>query len=244
MFLLNLKLRYCFFQIKVFFIDRTFATIHLRGHFHFARMSPGARIRMLRIILGVSREDFCAKHEINLNTLISIELDRLKISAKQMNKIISAFDKEGLHVEALWIMEAKGAAPTRLLNEVDPQGSTFLENWASFFKNNRNAVITHVKNDAMEPFYESGDWVGGVWHTAPHLLLGRRCIVLHEGQFHLGTLYYHRDTFSLTPANPQVHYVYTSFSPQSARIAEVLWHIRKHSHQIPELATLDIASHS
>jgi transcriptional regulator with XRE-family HTH domain len=78
-------------------------------------MSPGERIRMLRIILGISREDFCKKYCINFNTLTSIELDRLKISAKQLGKIIDAFVKEGLYIGALWIMEAKGTPPTRML---------------------------------------------------------------------------------------------------------------------------------
>lgn len=220
-------------------------------------MSPGARIRMLRIILGRSREDFCTAHDINLNTLISIELDRLKISPKQMAKIIEAFCQEGLYVEESWIMDAVGTPPSRLTTPVENADGCFLERWASFFGHNRNAIITQVRTSAMEPFYVEGDLVGGLWHPSPQLLLGRRCIAQIDNVLHIGTLLLHNTNtvhlnmthvqtplpahamFSLAPTNTQVHHTHTIFAYNSARIAEILWHIRKHSHQIPELASLD-----
>ena len=94
-------------------------------------MSAGERIRMLRIILGISREDFCKKYHINFNTLTSIELDRLKISAKQLGKIIDAFVQEGIYVSGLWIMEAKGSSPTRMLPSNPAAQEDFLENFCT-----------------------------------------------------------------------------------------------------------------
>jgi transcriptional regulator with XRE-family HTH domain len=205
-------------------------------------MSPGERIRMLRIILGISREDFCKKYDINFNTLTSIELDRLKISSKQLEKIIQAFVKEGVYIGALWIMEAKGSPPTRRLPQNPRAQEDFLENWARFFEDNRNAVIYQVKGDHMEPFYSCDDLVGGAWNSAPHMLLGKRCIVQHNQNLHLGVLFHHKDIFSLIPANPQNHHTNVLFSMNTVRIAEVLWHIRKQSYQIPEIATLDMMS--
>jgi hypothetical protein len=195
---------------------------------------------MLRIVLGISREDFCTHHNINFNTLTSIELDRLKLSSKQLQKIIGAFLKEGLHVDALWIKEAKGIAPTRFLPQAHYQEGSMLENWARFFNDSRKSVILQIKSNEMEPFYSEGDLVGGIWHTAPHLLLGKRCIVRLEHQMSVGTLFYHNDLYSLVPSNTQMHHNHLVFQLHAAHIAEVLWHIRKHSHQIPELSSLEI----
>ena len=206
----------------------------------FINLSPGARIRMLRIVLGISREDFCATHDINFNTLTSIELDRLKLSSKQLRKIVDAFDKEGLHVDEIWIREAKGVAPTRLLPQVFQQEGSILENWGRFFSDSRQSVILHVKGSEMEPFYSEGDFVGGIWHTAPHLLLGKRCIAKIETQMYLGTLFYHNELYALVPSNSQMHHTHVIFSIHTASLAEVLWHIRKHSHQIPELSSLEV----
>ena len=203
-------------------------------------MSPGERIRMLRIIIGISREDFCKKYYINFNTLTSIELDRLKISAKQLGKIMDAFCKEGLYITALWIMEAKGVPPTRRFPAHGTSQDDFLEKWARFFEDNRNTIIHQIKSDHMEPFYSRDDLVGGAWNSAPHTLLGKRCIVEHNQKVYLGVLFHHKDVFSVIPSNPQNHNSNILFPINSVRIAEVLWHIRKQSYQIPEISTLSM----
>jgi transcriptional regulator with XRE-family HTH domain len=203
-------------------------------------MVPGERIRMLRIILGISREDFCKKYGINFNTLTSIELNRSKISSKQLTKIIEAFLSEGVYVEKLWIMEAKGNPPTRMLIHTPQAQGDFLENWARFFEDNRNAVIHQIKGDHMEPFYSADDLVGGLWNSAPNFLLGKRCIVQYNQVLYLGILFHHKDVFSLTPVNPKNHHTNVLFPMNAVRVAEVFWHIRKQSYQIPEIASLEM----
>ncbi len=195
---------------------------------------------MLRIVLGISREDFCATHDINFNTLTSIELDRLKLSSKQLQKIIDAFRKEGLHVDEVWIREAKGIAPTRFLPQAYHQEGSILENWARFFSDSRKSVMVKLKSNEMEPFYSEGDFVGGIWHTAPHLLLGKRCIAKIESQMYVGTLFYYNELYSLVPSNSQMHHNHIIFQTHTASVAEVFWHIRKHSQQIPELSSLEM----
>ena len=145
-------------------------------------------------------------------------------------------------MDALWIKEAKGIAPTRFLPQTRYQEGSMLENWARFFTDSRKSVILQIKSNEMEPFYSEGDLVGGIWHTAPHLLLGKRCIVKLDSQMYVGTLFYHSELYSLVPSNAQMHHNHLVFQIHVAHIAEVLWHIRKHSHQIPELSSLEINS--
>lgn len=202
-------------------------------------MSPGARIKMLRIVLGLSRETFCARHNININTLTSIEIDRLKLSSKQLSKLKNAFEKEGLYVEPLWIKDAKGPAPTRFLAPIDRRPWRFLEDWAASISRNKDFVMTQVRDDSMEPFYFAGDLVGGFWSAKVEELLGKRCIVDWSGRFHLGALFCAQRTFFLAPANTKSSNVHISFQSPPARVAEVLWHIRKEAHPVPELAALE-----
>lgn len=205
-------------------------------------MSPGARIRVLRIILGISREGFCKKHDINFNTLTSIEVDRLKISIKQYKKIVGAFQAEGIYVERAWLEDGKGPAPSRFLSHIQQDRSSFLEVWSRGFSNNKNAVSLQVNGDFMEPFYSSGDYVGGIWHNSPHMLLGKKCIVKFEREQHIGVLFQYKDFFSLAPANVNLHHAHIIFKINDIRITEVLWHIRRHSHQTPEVSLLSQGS--
>jgi hypothetical protein len=221
-------------------------------------VSPGARVRLLRIVLGVSREVFCRTHGINLNTLVSIELDRLKISQKQMQKLLAAFAREGLNIDEAWIREARGQLPARLARP-DMLPEQWLEGWARFFCDHRNAVLATVQGSAMEPFYSHGDLVGGLWHDNPTKLSGRRCIVqmtpasrfpgsnpqpnasLMVDGLQIGLLLVHEGVFSLMPSNtsPAVSYRPLSFVLSQARVAEIVWHIHRPMQQIPELGPLE-----
>lgn len=202
--------------------------------------TPGIRIRMLRVLLGISREAFCERYGMSLSTLTSIELNRLKASPKQVDRIIKAFSEEKLQVSSTWIMKGKGNEPTRFLEPIPTTSGDHLESWARcFFSHTRHMAITQVKGDGMEPFYSAGDLVGGLWNSAPQMLLGKRCIVLWEGQIHIGTLLCCKNMFSLTPSNIGVYHGHLVFYAHEARVAEIVWHIRKHSHRIPELMALE-----
>lgn len=194
---------------------------------------------MLRIILGISRDNFCLRHCINFNTLTSIELDRLKISGKQLKKIVEAFAKDGLHVNPAWITDGKGEPPSRMLLPDQSAYGQFLENWAHFFTNHEQSVITLIHEDYMEPYYAAGDLVGGTWHVYPEFLVGKRCIVLLDKQLHVGIFFQDKNSGTLIPANSKLASKQVIFPLINAKIAEISWHINKGCHQIPELSALE-----
>lgn len=203
-------------------------------------MTPGMRIRMMRVILGLSRESFCSRHGINFNTFTSIELDRLKISKKQIQKIIQAFGKEGLYTDEPWLMDGLGQGPTRFLEKAEVSPQDILEKWVyNFFINSRKTLITTIKNDAMEPFFSEGDLVGGGWGLSAKKLLGKRCLVFLEGHFYVGTLFQCGSHFFLMPSNNKAYDSPIIFCESNAQVAEILWHIRRQSHQIPEFSILE-----
>ena len=96
-----------------------------------------------------------------------------------------------------------------------------------------------ASGESMEPFYSSGDLVGGFWAAKVEDLVGKRCIVEWSGKFHLGALFCAQRTFFLAPSNTKSSHVHISFQSPPARVAEVLWHIRKEAHPVPELAVLE-----
>lgn len=208
----------------------------IRYHIQRVLMSPGERIRFLRRMTVRSREEFCHRHSLNYHTLASLELDRLKPSAKQVNRIIQALHDDGLQVTASWILEARGDPPSRHPQQLPLMQGSFLMNWARFFQDHRWAVMHVVQGDHMEPFYSSHDVVGGVWSNAPHLLVGKKCIVQYHHRLYVGVLFLQRQLFAINPTNPKAPYPHVALPPQSAQVAEIVWHVKHAAFHVPESA--------
>jgi transcriptional regulator with XRE-family HTH domain len=190
-------------------------------------LSVGSRIKTLRTMLGMSRENFCQRHDINFNTLTSIELDRMKVSVKQLNNFIRAFAKEGICIQECWLKEGSGTPPEKSTQSIQldkKETHSFLQQWAKFFDQHQDSVVLQIKDPFMEPFYWEGDFVGGVWSSTPYLLLGKRCLAQVDEKFHVGTLHYTEDNFILAPSNSNDIAVLTNSPP----VAEILWHVRYH----------------
>ncbi len=204
-------------------------------------VSPGTRIKMLRILLNLSRDDFCKRHNLNFNTITSIELNRLKLSSKQLGKILHAFHQEGIAVEESWIRDAQGTPPSHSFCGYPSSQENILKEWTRSFLQSRHTIIATVSGKSMEPFYEDGDLVGGIWNTNPHSLIGKRCIVQVQSELHVGILLRNREDFMLVPNNTTQSFQIIPFSPLSCRAAEILWHIKRQGHLIPDTNTFAMA---
>ena len=203
-------------------------------------VSPGTRIKMLRILLNLSRDDFCKRHNLNFNTVTSIELDRLKLSSKQLKKILHAFHQEGISVEESWIRDAKGTPPSHSFCGYPSSQENILREWTRSFLQSRHTIIATVSGKSMEPFYEDGDLVGGVWNTNPHSLIGKRCIVQIKAILHVGILLRNREDFILVPHNTTQSFQIIPLLQSSCRIAEILWHIKHQGHLISDVTNLSM----
>lgn len=198
------------------------------------QVSPGTRIKMLRILLNLSRDDFCKRHNLNFNTVTSIELNRLKLSSKQLSKILHAFHQEGISVEESWIRDAQGTPPSHSFCGYPSSQENILKEWMRSFLQSRHTIIATVSGKSMEPFYEEGDLVGGIWNTSPHSLIGKKCIVQVQSSLHVGILLRNREDFMLVPQNTTQSFQILPLSPTSCRVAEILWHIKRQGHLIPD----------
>lgn len=147
---------------------------------HGTSQTPGMYVRILRVLLGLSREEFCKQYDININTLTSIELDRIVISKKQKEKLAQAFTAEGLTLSEKWLEEA----PQLLIPEF--QHTLSIEHFFSLFPKQK-CLNTYVADTTFLPFYDIGDFLYGV--SKPYdLCLQQFCLVEKTDQNIIGML--------------------------------------------------------
>jgi DNA-binding transcriptional regulator YiaG len=123
----------------------------------------GTRLQAIRGFLRLPRETFAQRHGIPAVTLKAWELSKSTISNTHMSKLLNALEKEGIHCSTEWLLEGKGASPF-LAREGQSNGtlSGIYAEQDCFLKNNPQSLIQTVPDMAMSPYFEKGDYVGGV----------------------------------------------------------------------------------
>lgn len=136
----------------------------------------GRRIRHCRRLTGLSRKEFCERHNLAVNTYSLWERGEVTITEKNVLFCTQAFLSEGIHCSSQWLLHEEGQKPEmissnnrhapekffeRAFDNVSPEISTFLDVKA-YQRNNPGAVVHQVKNKAMLPFIRVGDFVGGI----------------------------------------------------------------------------------
>jgi transcriptional regulator with XRE-family HTH domain len=212
----------------------------------------GERLRRARILAGIStRREFEKKYQVSANTLQGWEQGKNPLSKKGAKRIIEALKLEGLLCSMEWLMDGKGMPPRpfEMLNSdasaardiesaitsVNLNEETAIYQELQVFKShNPNPIIITVSDDSMNPYYHTGDYIGGTRLTnaediAPYL--GRACIVelsdhtivpryLHEGS--------EEGTYTLSCTNHQSrNSPLTVFNTTILSAAPILWHRRK-----------------
>jgi len=154
----------------------------------------GSRIRHCRRLTGLTRKEFCDRHNLAVNTLSSWERDEVTISEKTALQCIQAFFDEGLNCTSAWLLREEGDDPTVLYSNnrnlpekfferdfanVSPEISAFLD-VKSYQKNNPGCIVHQIKNKAMLPYIKVGDFVGGMPLDKDKIHQGHREICIIE----------------------------------------------------------------
>ncbi len=156
------------------------------------------RLKTARILTGLSRKEFCKEHDFSLSTLEAWESGRNPLTLKGAKKVVDCLKSSGIYCSVDWIMEEVGLAPRTLvemqsgllpakdipasansLKELfDPEIVVLKE--AAYFRHlNPYAHVALVVDDAMEPYFSRGDYVGGIYQNGLALkkLFYKTCIV-------------------------------------------------------------------
>lgn len=206
--------------------------------------NPAERLKYIRKLLGVTRAYLQEKYELPEITLKSWENARIKVSSVGVSRCVEIYRKEGLIVSEDWIMDGIGLDPviqssindyflssTSINNEeLEHDDEMLMMRDANLFKESySNAVVMLVSSDEMEPYYKSGDYVGGKARIGTEIetAINKNCIIfLSNGErFFRRLIKNSSGGYNLVCLNPNPM---TSepvlFNVDISKVAPVIWH--------------------
>ncbi len=215
----------------------------------------GRRIRIAITQCGLKLPLFGRKYKIALSHLYALEKEERPLSQSIVERIASGVRQEGYFCTAEWIITGEGLAPCKeselkktilgsikdltyvtsllpseLESFISPE-LKILQEQALFHELHTNSVVVGIFDDAMEPFYCSGDYVGGIMREELSLALNKDCII----QLVNGDQLIRRLTngsisgcYNLSATNPFTKISNpVIFDQQVENAAPIIWHRRK-----------------
>lgn len=207
------------------------------------------RLKRVRNLANLSREEFCADGEVNITTLISWEIGRFGgLSRKGAATVIARVAKEGVFVTPEWLMHEVGVGPEvqadykklskskekiKTDTKLPSEKNRIIEELIIFRTLNKHAVDFVIKDDAMLPHYQPGDYVAGTnrFKDKIKLLIGYDCIVqTADGKIYMRNLQHgpRDNSFNLVSTNLHANAINTIiYDVEVASAAPIIWHRRK-----------------
>src|SRR3990167_2532353 len=158
------------------------------SHSHDSIEMRAKRLKRIRNLANLSREELCAGTDINQYTLVGWENGRFGgLSYKGAEKVIARVKKENVHCTVEWLMEGTGAEPSvnpiasmpkeELLNL--NEDITFSYELEFFKAKNPHAIDLIVDDEGMLPQYHIGDMVAGKKRAGKEIefTIGADCII-------------------------------------------------------------------
>lgn len=216
-------------------------------------VSSGDRVKRARILAGITtRKEFEKKHKISANTLQGWEQGKNPLSKKGAHRIIDSLKKEGLICSPDWLLTGEGMPPrsyeslhsdadtmennNHTLIEKNLQEEEIIYQEAQYFKqHNNNAIVISITDNAMEPYFSKGDYIGGIRITNKNIsdYVGHICIVELENNL-IVPRYLQRSPsegrYTVSSTNPKATTPPLNFyNTKVIAIAPIVWHRKKFS---------------
>jgi transcriptional regulator with XRE-family HTH domain len=129
----------------------------------------GNRIRYLRGLMGLDRPAMKKRHQISASSMEKWECGLTNIKAKNIQRLISAALDHSIECTSEWLMNGDGPPPRTILASTITESTEATTNKTlnalrdlKYFKDSYpNGISLMITDDAMAPFYVSGDFVGG-----------------------------------------------------------------------------------
>jgi len=210
-----------------------------------------SRLKRLRSLANLSRNEFCDGAGININTYIGYEVARYGGLTKKGAEIIVKYLKtQGVYTSMDWIMFGVGPAPQviteedkiALFNDVEPEiieqeqeFKNIAEEIYLFKKHYKNAIDFRVSDDGMSPIYDIGDYVAGIMVSGKYIdsYAGHDCIVkINDGEILVRNICRGRsdNKYTLSCNNPKtkvvqpvIHDIELNF------VVPIIWHRRPYN---------------
>lgn len=153
----------------------------------------GMRLKTIRAMTGLTRQEFEKKHTISASTVQSWEAAKAGgLTERGALRLLPIFRSEGITCSMDWLLHGIGDPP-QLLNELSvegimespaeylaiPDSKVIIRELLTFRKMNENTIDFQIKDDGMGPHYNIGDYVAGKRRFSEGLsaIVGLDCIV-------------------------------------------------------------------
>lgn len=155
----------------------------------------GKRLEMIISMTGLKVIDFAEYSETGVSTLRNWINGRASgLSEKGARKVINFVMQKGINCNLSWLMNGVGPLPRfdqTLRSEIrDNEAYLSAENgykklsqeYKLFLDNHPSSITTVLEDDSMEPFYKSGEHLGGILLEQDKFneAIGKDCIVVTE----------------------------------------------------------------
>lgn len=214
-------------------------------------LTSGERLKRARILAGITtRRQFEEKHNISANTLQGWEQCKNPLSPKGAKRIISALKKEGLLCSEEWLLDGKGIPPRSFevlnagLSESAQQNTNVAQSNIEeeqliyqeiqlFKQHNPNAIVMNVADDAMEPYFHVGDYIGGLRVSNDDIInyTNTLCIIELENNLILPRFLQKSTTesrYNISSTNPTTSATPLNFyNMRVIALAPIVWHRKK-----------------
>lgn len=146
------------------------------------------RIKVARVLSGLSRKQLCDKYNLNEHTYQSWEQAKVNFSKHNADRLSDLFRKENVICTAEWLLTGLGVQPTNMLEyqkndeAQNNQLNSFeiIEKEVSTFEQlNKDSITCVIIDDALAPIFKPHDRVGGIITNEEdyNLFFNQPCIV-------------------------------------------------------------------
>lgn len=125
------------------------------------------RLKEIREKLGLSRKNIEeeSNHEIKATSLSTFENNQSQISISYLKRLVSFYQKKGIHVNYDWLITGIGVSPEE--SNLIGNGLSLINETEYFKINNTQSIILTVKTNEFTPIIMIGDIIGAIKIAEP-----------------------------------------------------------------------------
>jgi len=153
------------------------------------REARAERLRRVRNMANLSREEMCQKGNLNINTYKGWEIARYGgLPVDGAERVMHRVAQEGIVCTVDWLLYEIGIGPY-VIPRYNQQASTaeqlnkeeklIMSEIALFQEQFPQAINEQIQDDGLSPFYDLGDFVAGInyYNEEIQSLVGKCCII-------------------------------------------------------------------
>jgi len=206
-----------------------------------SQQARGERLRRLRNMANLSREELCNIDTLNVTTYKGWEIGRFGgLSSSGAKEVIKRVAKERVVCSLNWLLNGQGCGPfviadtSSICNNYDDI-STIIQEITVFQNNFKDGIFLEILDDGMLPQYKIGDYVAGIKKNSDEIspLIGEVCIIQTANneilvrQMLKGTL---NDTYTLVCVNAKTTVISpVLFDVEISTAAPIIRHYKRHN---------------